>query len=227
MQIVIDSANVESIRSLNEYFPIDGVTTNPSIIVKEKRDFLPLLREIRAVIGNEKDLFVQVIAEKAEDIVKEAHYICNEVTGSILIKVPVTTEGIKAIKLLKEEGIRTLATTVYTPMSALIAAKAGAEYVAPYVNRIDNLTGNGVEVVSNITRIFSEHNLPCKVLAASFKNVQQLQNVFLSGAHGITAPPELIKGMITHPSVEIDVNQFKEEWLNQFGNEGHTLLSTQ
>lgn len=226
MKLVIDSANVEAIMNLHEYLPVDGVTTNPSIIVKENKEFFPLLRDIRNVIGDEKELFVQTISEKAEEIVKEAKYICNNLTGSILVKVPVTFEGIKAIKMLKEDGIRTLATTVYTPMSALIAAKAGAEYVAPYVNRIDNLTGNGVEVVSDIIQIFSAHNLSCKVLAASFKNVQQLQNVFLSGTHGITASPELVKEVFNHPSVEKDVKSFREEWLSQYGKESNSLILT-
>jgi fructose-6-phosphate aldolase 2 len=226
MELIIDSANVDSIKDLNEFLPIDGVTTNPSIIVKEKKEFLPLLRDIRAIIGDDKELFVQTISEKAEDMVKEAQYISNTITGNVLVKVPVTIEGIKAIKLLKDEGIRTLATTVYTPMSALMAAKAGAEYVAPYVNRIDNLTGNGVKVVSDIIQIFSVHNLPCKVLAASFKNVQQLQNVFLSGSHGITAPPELIKEMFNHPSVAKDVKNFREEWLGHYGRGSNNLMST-
>ncbi|SFD66635.1 fructose-6-phosphate aldolase 2 [Bacillus sp. OV194] len=123
----IDSANIEKIKKLNDYIPIDGVTTNPSIIVKEEKPFLPLLKEIKDVIGNDKELFIQALGEKAEEIVEEAYYINNVLTGNILVKVPVTAEGIKAIKILKGEGIRTLATTVFTPLSAFVAAKAGAE----------------------------------------------------------------------------------------------------
>jgi len=226
MQLVIDSANIEAVKELSQYLPIDGVTTNPSIIVKEKKEFLSLLREIRHVIGEEKELFVQTISEKAEDIVQEAHYICNTISGNLLVKVPVTIEGIKAIRMLKEDGIRTLGTTVYTPMSALLAAKAGAEYVAPYVNRIDNLTGTGRNVVSDIVQIFKANNLPCKVLAASFKNVQQIQDVFLADVDGITASPELIKEIFNHPSVERDVKKFREEWLEQYGIESNSLIST-
>ncbi|KKI92369.1 transaldolase [Bacillus sp. SA1-12] len=226
MKLVIDSANSNAINELHEYLPIDGVTTNPSIIVKEKKEFLPLLKDIRNVIGEEKELFVQTISEKAEDIREEAHYICHAISGNLLVKVPVTIEGIKAIKMLKKDGIRTLATTIYTPMSALLAAKAGADYVAPYVNRIDNLTGNGVKVVSDIIQLFSSHNLSCQVLAASFKNVQQLHGVFLSGTHGITASPELIKEMLNHPSVEKDVKKFSEEWASQYGRDSDSLIST-
>jgi fructose-6-phosphate aldolase 2 len=226
MQLVIDSADIEKIKELNEYYPIDGVTTNPSIIVKEKKPFLPLLKEIRNIIGDEKELFVQVLSEKAEEMVDEAHFICEKISGNVLVKVPVTNEGIKAIKQLKAEGIRTLATTVYTPMSAFLAAKAGADYVAPYVNRIDNLTGNGVNVVSEITQIFARHHLACKVLAASFKNVQQIHNICLAGAHGVTAAPELIEAMLEHPSVEANVRQFRENWIDQYGNTSIHLMTT-
>lgn len=226
MQLVIDSANIEKINKLIEFFPIDGVTTNPSIIVNEKKPYLPLLKEIRTVIGDKKELFVQVISKNATDMVEEAKYICETLTGNIIIKVPVTMEGIKTIKLLKQEGIRTLATTVYTPMNAYLAAKAGAEYVAPYVNRIDNLTGNGVKVVSEITDIFSRHHLSCKVLAASFKNVQQIHNICLAGAHGITAAPELIEALIAHPSIEENVDKFRKDWFDQYGEESFVVKAT-
>lgn len=226
MQLVIDSANIEKIKYLQEYFPIDGVTTNPTIIVKEKKPFLPLLQEIRDIIGNEKELFVQTVGSHAEELVKEAQFINKELPGNIIVKVPVTTEGIKAIKLLKEQGIRTLATTVYTPMSAYVAAKAGAEYVAPYVNRIDNLTGNGIQVVKDIVTIFKEHELSCKVLGASFKNVQQMQQVCLAGAEGITAAPELIEAMLTIPSVDANVQQFKDDWLTLYGKDTINLMET-
>lgn len=226
MQLVIDSANIEKINKLIEFFPIDGVTTNPSIIVNEKKPYLPLLKEIRTVMGDKKELFVQVISKNATDMVEEAKYICETLSGNIIIKVPVTMEGIKTIKLLKQEGIRTLATTVYTPMNAYLAAKAGAEYVAPYVNRIDNLTGNGVKVVSEITDIFSRHHLSCKVLAASFKNVQQIHNICLAGAQGITAAPELIEALIAHPSIEENVGKFRKDWLDQYGEESFIVKAT-
>ncbi|PLR73568.1 fructose-6-phosphate aldolase [Bacillus sp. UMB0728] len=217
MKLVIDSANVESIKKLVDFFPIDGVTTNPSIVVKEQKPFLPLLKEIRSVIGEEKELFAQTIAGDAEGMAGEARWLCEAVSGNVVVKIPVTFEGIKAIKMLKAEGIRTLATTVYTPMNAYLAAKAGADYVAPYVNRIDNLTGNGAKVVAEITEIFSKHNLSCEVLAASFKNVQQIHNVCLAGAHGITAAPELIEALVKIPSIEDNVESFRQDWIGQYG----------
>ncbi|OAH56295.1 fructose-6-phosphate aldolase [Domibacillus aminovorans] len=217
MLLVIDSANVEEIRELIDYYPIDGVTTNPSIIVKEKTDFLPLLKEISEVIGNERELFVQTLTFKTEDIIKEAKYIRETVPGNVVVKIPVTNEGIKAIKTLKEIGIRTLGTTVYTPLQAYVAAKAGASYVAPYVNRIDNLTGNGVNVVKEITQLLEKHHYNCQVLAASFKNVQQVHNVCLDGAHGVTAAPDIIKGFLTHPATEANVQSFSDDWQKAYG----------
>lgn len=223
MEILIDSANLDSIRELNTLFPIDGVTTNPTIIVKEKKPFLPLLKEIRNIIGEEKMLFAQVLHEKAEDMLEEGLQLNEEIGGKLYVKIPVTDEGIKAIKFLKTKGIKTLATTIYTPMQAFIAAKAGAEYVAPYVNRIDNLAGNGVQVVTEIVKIFERHHLPCKVLAASFKNTQQVHHVCLEGAHGITAAPDIIKALIAHPSTDLNVNQFKIDWLQYYGEEYNSI----
>lgn len=208
MEIIIDSANIESIKRLAKYYPIDGVTTNPSIIVKEKKPFIPLLKEIRSIIGDDRMLYVQVLSSTAPEMVREA--LDNEalVRGNYYAKIPVTPEGILAIKELKERGIKILATTIYTPMQAFIAAKAGADYVAPYVNRIDNLGGNGIQVVHEIITIFKSHQLPCKVLAASFKNVHQVQEVCLSGAHAVTASVEIIDAFLAHPSTAKDVAAF-------------------
>ena len=140
MRLYIDSADIKQIERINEYYPISGVTTNPTILVKETKHYLQALQDIRNLIGNEKELFIQVIANDAAEIVKEAEYLKARVPGETLIKIPVTEEGIKAIKELTIQNIPTLATTIYTPFQALIAAKAGAKYVAPYVNRIEEAT---------------------------------------------------------------------------------------
>ncbi|MCE4050089.1 MULTISPECIES: transaldolase family protein [Bacillaceae] len=218
MKLFIDSADINKIKMLTEYYSIDGVTTNPSIIVKEGKPFLPLLKEIQSSLGVEKELFVQTIADKAENIVEEAKYIQKSLQGNIVIKIPVTSEGLKAIKLLSGIGIRTLATTVYTPLNAYLAAKAGANYVAPYVNRIDNLTGNGIQVVKDIVEIFVKSNFNCEVLAASFKNTQQVLEVCLAGAHGVTASPDIIEAFLKVPSIKENVETFSREWYELYGN---------
>ncbi|WP_282141846.1 transaldolase family protein [Cytobacillus oceanisediminis] len=217
MRLYIDSANVEQIGHLNEYYPIAGVTTNPSILVKENRPFLEVLKEIREVIGEEKELFVQLLGETAEEMLEEANFIMQELTGKLAVKIPVTEEGLKAIKILSEENIPVLATTIYTSFQALMAALAGAKYVAPYVNRIDNLTGNGVKVVSEIAQLFESYQLSTEILAASFKNVQQIHDVCLAGAETVTVSPDLILKFIAFPSTASDVAVFKKEWQKAYG----------
>jgi fructose-6-phosphate aldolase 2 len=217
MLLVIDSANVKDIKEIIDYYPIDGVTTNPSIIVKEKKHFMDLLEEIRETIGYERELFVQTLSFNSDDIVQEARFICETVPGKVVVKVPVTNEGIKAINTLKEMGIRTMATTVYTPLQGYLAAKAGASYITPYVNRIDNLTGNGVKVVKDIVQIVEKYSFNSQVLAASFKNAQQVLNVCLDGAHGVTVPPDIIREFLLHPVTEANVRDFSVEWEKVYG----------
>jgi fructose-6-phosphate aldolase 2 len=219
MRLYIDSANIEQIRHVFEYFPIAGVTTNPSILVKENRPFLEVFKEIREVIGDEKELFVQVIGETAEEMVEEARFINRELSGTVIVKIPVTEEGLKAIKWLSMEKIPTLATTIYTPFQALMAAMAGAKYVAPYVNRIDNLAGNGVKVVAEMSQLLSTYQLPTEIVAASFKNVQQVHDVCLAGAQAVTVGPDLIEKFIAFPATSADVRVFKQEWKKAYGVE--------
>ncbi|PKG25532.1 transaldolase family protein [Niallia nealsonii] len=224
MRLYIDSANLEQIAYLNTYFPIDGVTTNPSIIVKEKKPYLELLQEIKGIIGEEKELFVQLIGDTAEEMLEEAEYINRVIAGKVVVKIPVTTEGIKAIKLISVYKIPILATTIYTSMQALTASMAGADYVAPYVNRIDNLTGNGVNVVHEISKLFSAYNCKTKILAASFKNVQQVHDVCLAGAHSVTVSAELIQKFIDFPSTNKDVTVFKKQWQDLYGIDRKSLI---
>ncbi|GKU81786.1 transaldolase family protein [Niallia sp. NCCP-28] len=223
MRLYIDSANLEQIAYLNDYFPIAGVTTNPSIIVKEKKPYMELLKEIRGIIGEEKELFVQLIGDTAEEMMAEAQYINRAIAGKVVVKIPVTTEGIKAIKLISAYKIPVLATTIYTSMQALTASMAGADYVAPYVNRIDNLTGNGIKVVQEISELFSAYNCKTKILAASFKNVQQVHDVCLAGAHSVTVSAELMGKLIDFPSTNADVAAFKKQWQGYYGMDKQSL----
>ncbi|AUJ23597.1 transaldolase family protein [Virgibacillus dokdonensis] len=221
MKLLIDSANIEHIKQINHDYPVDGVTTNPTLIAKENRDFYQLIKEIRTVIGESKLLFVQTVSEATDAIVQEALEIWKALDKNVVIKIPVTVEGIKAIKELKKQGIKTLATTVYTPMNAFVAAKAGADYVAPYVNRIENLNGKGTEVVQEIKQIFTNASFTCEIISASFKNVQQIKEVCLSGSDVITVPPTLINQFLQVSSIKEDVERFKLDWQKSIqGKEG-------
>lgn len=224
MKLYIDSADTQQIRYLNEYYPIAGVTTNPSIIVQANRPFSELLAEIGTVIGDEKELFVQVIGNTAEEMVAETKFIRKHISSKVISKIPVTEEGLKAIRTLATEQIPTLATTIYTPFQALMAAMAGASYVAPYVNRIDNLTGNGVKVVEEIAKLFKVHKVSTEIVAASFKNVQQVYDCLTVGAGCVTVAPDLINKFISFPSTATDVALFKQQWKTLYGQDQNTIM---
>ncbi len=216
MIYILDTANLQEIKRAYEFYPMEGVTTNPSIISKEKEDFIKILKNIREIIGNDSMLHAQVLSLKAEDMIEEAKYIAEQVGGNIYIKIPVTPEGIKAIKILSKEGYKITATAIFTAQQALIAAKAGAKFVAPYVNRIDNISGNGVEVVGEIIKLLEFNNLNTKVLAASFKNVQQVNDVALRGCQSVTVGSDIMDKLIEHPLTELSVKQFINDWKNAY-----------
>lgn len=212
MLILLDTADINSIKKGIEYYPIAGVTTNPTIIAKENRDYLDLLKDIRKVIGEEKMFHIQVLATKAENIIKEAYFIKNNIGGNIYIKIPVIREGIKAIKMLKEENFKITATAIFTPQQALVAALAGANFVAPYVNRLDNISGDGVKVIREIKKLFDTYGLDSKILAASFKNVEQVHKSSLEGAHSVTLPLEVLENLLHHPLTDSSVEAFIKDW---------------
>lgn len=198
------------------------MTTNPTIISKEKKDFIGILKEIRNTIGKEKMLHVQVVGSKAEDMIEEAIYLNEKIGGNLYIKIPVTEQGIKAMKELSKKGYKITATAIFTAQQALMAAKAGAEFVAPYVNRIDNLMADGIKVVSDIVKIFEIYNINSKVLAASFKNTEQIHNACLKGARSVTVNADLIKQLIYHPSTDLSVDNFIKDWEMQYGKNTKT-----
>lgn len=222
MLILLDTANIDSIKHINDIYPLDGVTTNPTIISKEKKDFIGILKEIRNTIGKEKMLHVQVVGSKAEDMIEEAIYLNEKIGGNLYIKIPVTEQGIKAMKELSKKGYKITATAIFTAQQALMAAKAGAEFVAPYVNRIDNLMADGIKVVSDIVKIFEIYNINSKVLAASFKNTEQIHNACLKGARSVTVNADLIKQLIYHPSTDLSVDNFIKNWEMQYGKNTKT-----
>lgn len=208
MKFIIDGADMEAIRNLYEYFPVDGVTTNPSILAKSGRQPYDVLKEIREFIGADAELHVQVISKNAEGMVEEAEVIGNQLGKNTFVKVPTTKEGLKAMKILSEKGVPVTATAIYTPMQAFLAAKAGASYAAPYVNRIDNLGADGTGSVKKIHDIFVNNGLKTKVLAASFKNSQQVLELCAYGIGAATIAPEVIEGLIKNDSVACAVDDF-------------------
>ena len=223
MKLLIDDANIEKIKKLYELYPIDGVTTNPSILAKSGRNPYEVLKEIRDFIGEDAELHAQVISATAEGMVEEAHKMAEILGKGTFIKVPVIPEGVKAIKILSGEGYKITATAIYTPLQAYLAAKAGADYAAPYINRIDNLGANGVESAKVIQNIFENNGFKTEILAASFKNSQQVQELCEYGVGAATVAPDVIEGLIKNPTVDFAVNAFVKDFEALCG-ENKTML---
>lgn len=212
MQYLLDTADVEAIRKAYESYPVDGVTTNPTIISREKTEYAQLLREIRGIIGKEGMFHIQTTKIDTESIVKEAIALRDFINGNFYVKIPTFEPGLKAMQILKKMGFKITATAIFTQQQALIAARAGADYVAPYVNRLDNISSDGVGVVADICHLLKNYNLEAKILAASFKNVEQVHRISLVGTHAVTIQPELLESMIYHPLTDAAIMDFAKDW---------------
>ena len=218
MIYILDTADLNAIKHCNEFYPLAGVTTNPSIISKENTDFWKLLKDIRAIIGEDKMLHVQTVQTEASKMVEEAKLLKSTLGGDFYVKVPIGEEGLKATMELKKLGIGVTMTAIFTPAQALMAAKAGASFVAPYVNRLDNILGDGTEVVAQIVEELEIHELDCKVLAASFKNAEQVHKCALAGCHSVTVTDDIMKNLISHPMTDAAIVGFEKDWKKAYGD---------
>jgi fructose-6-phosphate aldolase 2 len=213
MKFCIDNADVEAIKRIVEYYPIDGVSTNPSILAKSGRKPYEVLHEIRDIIGPKGELFVQAVSKDAEGMIREAKHIVQELGSTTIVKIPCTPEGFKAMKALHAQGIRLLGTAVYTPMQGYFAAKCGCEYVAPYVNRIDNMGFDGVQVAKDIHDIIQKNGYTYSgLLAASFKNSQQVLELAKYGVKAVTVAPDVIDQMVKNAAIDAAIDQFTSDF---------------
>ncbi|KMK20413.1 fructose-6-phosphate aldolase [Pluralibacter gergoviae] len=219
MELYLDTSDVAAVRRLARIFPLAGVTTNPSIVAAGGRPLDALLPALREALGGQGRLFAQVLANDADEMVAEAKRLRGVVTD-IVVKVPVTAQGLAAIKMLKQEGIPTLGTAVYGAAQGLMAALAGADYVAPYVNRIDAQGGSGIRSVEELQQLLALHAPQAKVLAASFKTPRQALDCLLAGCQAITLPLDVAQQMIASPAVDAAVEKFAVEWEGAFGRRG-------
>ena len=211
MKLIIDDANLANIQRLYEYYPVDGVTTNPSILAKSGGEPFKVLKAIREFIG-EDELHVQTVATVSAGIVEDAHRILKELGDDTYIKIPSVPEGFKAMKLLQAEGVRITATAIYTPMQAYLAGKSGALYAAPYVNRIDNMGFNGVETAKAIHDIYVKNGMQTQVLAASFKNSQQVLELCRYGVGAVTVAPDIMEGLTKNMAIDAAVAAFTADF---------------
>jgi fructose-6-phosphate aldolase 1/fructose-6-phosphate aldolase 2 len=212
MRIYIDSAHIEDIERIAAKFPVDGVTTNPSLLAREKTNPIEQLKMIRNILEEEMELHAQVLSSKAEEMITEAEYMREQLGKNLFIKVPVTQEGIKAMMELYKRGINITATAIYTPMQAVVAAKAGAKWTAPYVNRLDMIGANGVQVAIDIHNILTNMNIKTELLAASFKNVEQILKLAEAGAGAVTVAPDLLEQLLYHPLTDKAVSDFTSDF---------------
>ncbi len=210
MIYMADTADLEELRALYFFFPLEGVTTNPTILNHEGNKLSVAIEGIQNLVGTGM-VHVQMISSESDDMVREAKKYRSyfDFGDNFYAKIPVTPNGFRAMRILKDAGINVTATAIFTQQQALVAMKAGADFVAPYVSRLDNISSHGIEVVGDIVRNIKEYNMKGKVLAASFKTVDQIYRVSMAGAHSATIGPELLHQLIKHPMTDIGVRQFE------------------
>lgn len=216
MEILLDTANIDAIGKALEFYPIDGVTTNPSILAGcdgEPEQVLSKLRAIRKGMA----VHVQTTAETAVEMAQQGRALADWFGAGFHLKIPVGPEGIKAVAIAKDMGLHVTVTAVFTPLQALMAAKAGADYVAPYVNRIDNMAGDGVGTVVELLGVLKNYGFATKVLGASFKNVRQICDLAVAGCHAVTMTPDLLASMVWHPYTDKSLTDFAADWKKRYG----------
>ncbi|WP_159518322.1 transaldolase family protein [Sunxiuqinia indica] len=212
MIYMADTADIKALKELYNFFPLEGVTTNPTILKQSGMKLSVAIDEVSKIVGDGM-MHVQVMSSTSDEIVKEAkkYKTYFDLGDNFYAKIPVFPEGFKAMRILKDAGIKVTATAIFTQQQALVAAKAGADFVAPYVSRLDNISSHGIEVVRDIARNMDEYKLDTKVLAASFKTVDQIYRVSMNGSHSATISPDLLMQLIKHPMTDISIAQFEKD----------------
>ena len=214
MKLFLDTANVEHIKEANEMGVICGVTTNPSLIAKEGRDFNEVIKEITEIVDG--PISGEVVSEDAEGMIKEGREIAA-IHKNMIVKIPMTVEGLKAVKVLAREGIKTNVTLIFSANQALLAANAGATYVSPFLGRVDDISMDGMELVRTIAEIFEVHGINTEIIAASVRHPIHVIEVARAGAHIATVPYTLVMQMVKHPLTDAGLEKFKADWAAAFG----------
>lgn len=209
MKFFIDTANVDAIRKAHERGMVDGVTTNPSLVAKEGRDFRKIVDEIASFV--EGPISLEVISEDAEGMVKEAKEL-NSWIDNAAIKIPMTWDGMKAVKQLSDEGIKTNVTLVFSPNQAILAAKAGATFVSLFIGRLDDVGQVGMEIIEAIVQIYANYGFDTEVLVASIRHPIHVYEAALIGADIATIPPSVLEKMVNHPLTDVGIKRFLDDW---------------
>jgi transaldolase len=209
MKIFIDTANLDEIRKANEWGIIDGVTTNPTLVAKEGRDFSSLVQEIIDVVNG--PINVEVISTDAEGMVKEAVDL-SKLSHNIVVKIPMIPEGLKAVKILNDKDVKTNVTLVFSLNQALLAAKAGATYVSPFIGRLDDIGYEGMQIVHDMVKIFNIYNFKTEIIVASIRHPLHVIEAAKAGAHVATIPFNVIEKMFSHPLTDAGLKKFLRDW---------------
>lgn len=209
MKLFIDTANVDEIRKANDLGVICGVTTNPSLIAKEGRDFEEVVKEITTIVDG--PISAEVISMERTKMVREADELVK-IHPNIVIKIPMCAEGLKAVKILRAKGVRTNVTLIFSAAQALLAARAGATYVSPFVGRLDDIGMEGVNLIAEVREIFSIHGIETEIIAASIRNPIHVTSCAKAGADIATVPYGIIMQMIKHPLTDAGIEKFLKDW---------------
>ena len=209
MKFFVDTADTAAIKELNDLGMVDGVTTNPSLILKSGRDIIEVTREICGIVTG--PVSAEVVALTADEMIAEGRKLA-EIAPNITVKVPLTWDGLKACKVLSGEGKMVNVTLCFSVNQALIAAKAGATFISPFIGRLDDINLDGVELISDIRQVYDNYGFETQILAASIRTVNHVTQCALVGADVITAPPSVIKALANHPLTESGLAQFTKDW---------------
>lgn len=216
MKFFIDTANVEDIKKANDMGVICGVTTNPSLIAKEGKNFNDVIKEITSIVDGPISGEVKATTIKAEDMIVEAREIAK-IHENMVVKIPMTVEGLKAVKILSKEGIKTNVTLIFSANQALLAARAGATYVSPFLGRLDDISTDGLELIRTIADIFATHDIDTEIISASVRHPIHVTECALAGADIATVPYNVIEQMTKHPLTEQGIEKFKKDYEAVFG----------
>lgn len=216
MKFFIDTANVDEIKKANDMGIICGVTTNPSLIAKEGRDFNEVIKEITSIVNGPISGEVKATTVDADSMIKEAREIAS-IHPNMVVKIPMTAEGLKAVKVLSQEGIKTNVTLIFNATQALFAAKAGATYVSPFLGRLDDIATPGIDLIRTISEIFDIQNIDTEIICASVRNPIHIVDCALAGADIATVPYKVIEQCIKHPLTDAGIEKFKKDYLAVFG----------
>lgn len=217
MKFFLDTADVDAIKKINELGLVDGVTTNPTIISREGRDFEEVIREISQIVAG--PISAEVTALNPQDMIKEAEKM-SKWSDNVVIKLPMTESGLQATRFLHQEGIKTNVTLVFSVSQGLMAAKSGATFVSPFVGRLDDIGVDGMELVSKLRQVFDRYGFETQIIAASIRNREHVEKAALNGAHIATIPPQLFENLWSHPLTDQGIIRFAEDWKKFEKNRG-------